>query len=182
LLKSVFGVGKLITTVSTAKVALVPELIGAGVVDQIIDYKTQNPVKVLKPQSVDFLLDTAFTAMSFLPAMKPKSGLILTITGKSGDHIAQEWPATPWLLVKLANTMDAMYRWRAWRWGVRYDHVFVVPAEKDLDMLAEWYKEKKVKAIIGEKLKMYDLENVRRVGGIVYAGKGGIGNYVIEID
>lgn len=174
--------GKSITTVSTAKVALVPELLGEGVVDQIIDYKTQNAVKEIGRHSVDFLLDTRFTSMSFLPVMKPKTGLILTLTGKSGDHLAHDWPEVSWLLIKFANIVDTVYRWRASRWGVEYDHMFICPAEADLDTVAAWYKENKVKAIIGEKWKIGDLEEVRRVCELVYAGKGGVGNYVVEID
>ena len=92
LLKSVFAVGKLITTVSTAKVNLVPEFLGQGVVDQIIDYKRMNGITEIGRESVDFLLDTTFTSMSLLPVVKPKTGLILTITGKSRDRHAQDWP------------------------------------------------------------------------------------------
>jgi NADPH:quinone reductase-like Zn-dependent oxidoreductase len=175
-------VEKLITTVSTAKIALVPELLGEGVVDQIIDYKTQNATKEISRGSVDFLLDTTFTSMYFLPAMKPKTGLILTLTGKSGDHLLHDWPEVSWWLVKFMNAPDAIYRWRAARWEITYDHVFIRPVEADLDMIAEWYNQKKVKPIIGEKWKIEELKEVRRVCGLVYAGKGGVGNYVLEID
>jgi hypothetical protein len=71
-------------------VNLVPELLSRGVVDQIIDYKRTNGIKEIGRERVDFLLDTAFTSMSFLPVMKSKTGLILTITGKSGDHLAHD--------------------------------------------------------------------------------------------
>jgi NADPH:quinone reductase-like Zn-dependent oxidoreductase len=182
LLKSVFGVGKLITTVSTSKVALVPELLGQGVVDQIIDYKTQNVVKEIGRGSVDFLLDTAFTSMSFLPVLKPETGLILTITGKSGTSLAHDWPEVSWLLVRFLNGLDALYTWRASRWGVTYHHIFIRPLKADLDLLAEWLKDGKAKAVIGAKLKMKDLEEVKKVCGLVYAGKGGIGKYVIEVE
>ena len=66
--------------------------------------------------------------------------------------------------------------------GVKYDHMFICPAEADLNTLAVWFKEKKVKAIIGEKWKIENLKEVRRVCRLVHAGKGGIGNYVLEID
>jgi hypothetical protein len=75
-----------------------------------------------------------------------------------------------------------MYRRRASRWGVKYDNMFICPAEADLNILAEWLKEKKVKAIIGEKWNIENLKEVRRACGLVYAGKGGVGNYVLEID
>lgn len=182
LLKSVFEVGKLITTVSTAKVDLVPELLGEGVVDQIIDYKKKNGIKEIGRETVDFLLDTRMTSMFFLPVMKPKTGVILTLTGKSGDHLAHDWPEASWVVVKIANVMDSMYRWRASRWEVKYDHIFVQPKEADLDTLAGWFKENKCKAITGEKWKIENLKDVRRVCGLVYAGHGGVGNYVLEID
>lgn len=114
--------------------------------------------------------------------MKPKTGLILTLTGKSGDHIKHDWPDVSRWLVYLANAHDALWRWRAARWGVVYDHVFVVANDDDLDCLAEWYKQGKLKPIIGEKWKIGELEEVRRVCWLVYKGKGGVGNYVLEID
>jgi NADPH:quinone reductase-like Zn-dependent oxidoreductase len=181
LLKSVFKVGRLITTVSTSKVSLVPKLIGEGVVDQIIDYKTQNAVKGIPAQSVDFLLDTSFVSMYFLPVMKPKTGLILTLTGKSGDHLKLDWPGVSWWVVQLCNSLDAMWRWRASRWDVTYDHIFVQPTEEDLDTMAEWYRQKYIKPIIGEKWRIEDIEEVRRVCWLVYKGKGGVGNYVLVI-
>ena len=127
-------------------------------------------------------MDTSFTSMSFLPVMKPKTGLILTLTGKSGTHLKHDWPNVSWWLVYVANAMDAVFKWRAARWKVVYDHVFIVPQGDDLDQMTEWYEQEKINPIIGEQFKFDDLENARRVCGIVYAGKGGIGNYVLTID
>jgi len=160
----------------------VPKLIGEGVVDQIIDYKTQNAVKEISRQSVDFLLDTAFVSMYFLPAMKPKTGLILTLLGKSGKNLKHDWPEVRWWVLYLADAHSALWKWRAARWGVTYDPVAIAPAEKDLEMMAEWYREKKTKPIITETWKIADLEEVRRVCGLVQSGKGGTGNYVLKID
>ena len=120
--------------------------------------------------------------MYFLPVMKPKTGFILTLVGKSGDHLKHDWPDVSWWVVKLANAHDALLKWRATRWEVRYDHIFVQPREEDLDVMAGWYREGKTKPIIGEKFEIGQLEDVKRVCGLVNDGKGGIGNYVLVID
>ncbi|KAL1875613.1 hypothetical protein Plec18167_005549 [Paecilomyces lecythidis] len=48
LAKNVFHAGKVITTVSTSKVPKVPELLGDGTVDEIIDYKKVDPKAVVE--------------------------------------------------------------------------------------------------------------------------------------
>ena len=55
--------------------------------DQIINYETQDPVKEIPKASVDLLIGTPFTTLSFFPVVKPKTGLILNFTSKSGDYI-----------------------------------------------------------------------------------------------
>jgi len=161
---------------------MVPELLGAGTVDQVIDYTTQNVVNAIGRGTVDFMLDTALTAMSSLPVLKPKTSFLLTITGKSGQTLVKDWPTAPWLLLKFADALDSFYKWRASRWEIRYDHVFTQTINTDLDRLALWLEEGKVKAVIGREAKVEDLDAVRAMAQLVYAGHGGVGKYVVDFE
>jgi len=107
--------------VSTPKVSLLASLLGDGIVDQVIDYQKQNVVKEIGKGKVDFMLDTHFLAMSYLEVMRGEGkGLVLSLTGKSGSHLKEDWPETPWWLVKILDWVDALFVWRAGRWGVIY--------------------------------------------------------------
>lgn len=179
--KNVYGAGKVVTTVSTSKVKLVPELLGEGVVDQIVDYTTQNVVQEIGKETVDFMLDTTFVAMSYIEVMKPTSGVLFTITGKSGQTLKLDYPNIPWLLVKMMDIGDAVFKWRAARWKVKYDHVYVQPLNSDLKMLSGWVEEGKLKPVIGRTEKMLDIEKVRDMTSVAISGKGGIGRFVIDL-
>jgi NADPH:quinone reductase-like Zn-dependent oxidoreductase len=180
LLKSVYGAGKVITTVSTKKVGLVKEMLGEGVVDQVIDYTKQNVVKEIGVGTVDFMFDTAMTCFPYIAVLKPGAGLVLSITGKSGETIKKDLPDVPWLLEKLMDAHDAMQKWRAWRYGVRYDHVWVHMGHAE--QITKWAEEGKLKAVIGKTANLSDLETVRAMYEIVAQRKGSVGKYVITID
>ncbi|KAI9742849.1 MAG: hypothetical protein M1818_003578 [Claussenomyces sp. TS43310] len=70
LAKNVLGAAKVITTVSTQKLDKVDEKLGQGTVDQVvstvIDYKKTNPLKEIPRGSVDVLLETVGSAMTFV--------------------------------------------------------------------------------------------------------------------
>jgi NADPH:quinone reductase-like Zn-dependent oxidoreductase len=182
LLKSVYGAGKVITTVSTKKVGLVKDMLGEGVVDQVIDYTKQDVVKEIGVGTVDFMFDTAMMCFPYIAVLKPNSGLVLSITGKSGETIKKDMPDTPWLLVKLMDAHDSMQKWRAWRYGVKYDHVW---NECDnmghAEQITKWAEEGKLKAVIGRTAKLSDLETVRAMYEVVAQRKGSVGKYVITI-
>ncbi|RMZ92629.1 hypothetical protein DV736_g132, partial [Chaetothyriales sp. CBS 134916] len=104
LAKTVFRAGKVITTVSTAKVPKVPELLGEGVVDQVIDYTKESPTTAIPRGSVDFLLDTTGESMQFLSLMVPSTSSIVSIsTLPSGTQLQKsplmqrpDMPQLPW--------------------------------------------------------------------------------------
>lgn len=106
LAKNVFKAGKVITTVSTAKVPKVNELLGEGVVDEskslafdarpmhqdeltstvlVIDYKKLDPKAVIPASSVDFIFDTTGSAMDYLSLMRPKGAIVTVSILPSGD-------------------------------------------------------------------------------------------------
>jgi NADPH:quinone reductase-like Zn-dependent oxidoreductase len=183
LLKSVYGAGKVITTVSTKKVGHVKEMLGEGVVDQVIDYTKQDVVKEIGVGTVDFMFDTAMTCFPYIAVLKPKTGLVLSITGKSGETMKKDMPQVPWLLAKLMDAHDSMQKWRAWRYDVRYDHVWNnILDEGNAEQITKWAEEGKLKAVIGKTAKLSDLETVRAMYEIVAQRKGSVGKYVITID
>lgn len=109
LAKNIFKAGKVITTVSTAKVPKVKELLGEGVVDEskypdkldtypgwtfqkthifpiaVIDYRKSDPKEVIPKQSIDFIFDTTGSAMEYLSLMRPKGAIITVSILTSGD-------------------------------------------------------------------------------------------------
>ena len=182
LLKPVFGAGKVITTVSTKKVALVDGTLGGGLVDQVIDYTTQNVVEEVGKGTVDFFLDTVGMAMPYIEVVKPKTGFLLTIVGKSGQTLAKDWPEVSWLMIKVLDALDGIQKWRASRWGVIYDHIYTQFTSTISESIAEWVKEGKLKAISSKTAEMDDLETVRGMFQEVTSAKGAIGKYVVKIE
>ncbi|OBT60894.1 hypothetical protein VE03_09946 [Pseudogymnoascus sp. 23342-1-I1] len=180
-LKPVYGAGKVITTVSTAKVPRVVELLGDGKIDQIIDYTTQNVVEEIGRQTVDFMLDTSYSAMKYLEIMKPGTGLLYTLTGKKGTDLLEDFPTAPWLVGKLLDAANAVQTWRAWRWGVDYDPVFTKMSVSDLRRVGEWARSGTAKAIIADTADLADLDRVKALATIVEK-KNGLGKYVITIE
>ncbi|TVY49242.1 2-methylene-furan-3-one reductase [Lachnellula occidentalis] len=181
LLKPVFGAGKVITTLSAGKIPLLSGLLGEGLVDQIIDYTSQDVVAEAGPGCVDFVLDTVFASMAYLALLKPGTGVVLSVMGKSGTTLAEDYPEAPWMLKKLMNLLDAFYKWRASRWGVRYEHANTQFTKEDSERIDGWVGEGNLKPVIGGVFRMDDLDRVRKAFDLVATGKGAVGKYVVQI-
>lgn len=189
LAKRVFKAGKVITTVSTKKVPLVHQLLGDGVVDQVIDYTKESPNTVISRSSVDFCLDTTGQAMDFLSLMVPKTSLIISIsTTPSGTQLQAadfmnrpDRPRLPWWGRMILNAMDAVRQARAWRWGVQYSYFFLGTNAEDLETLTRYVEEWKVRPVVGSRVPFGNLEKVKEAAEQVYDGKGGIGKTVILV-
>ncbi|MCJ1253287.1 hypothetical protein MMC24_001098 [Lignoscripta atroalba] len=182
LAKNVFGAAKVITTVSTAKVARVPELLGENTVDQIIDYTKADVMKEIQKGSVDFLYDTMGECMAFLSLMKQK-GVIRSIASiPSGSQMASQMPDIPSFIVYTLNLVSSFYKWRAGRWSVDYAFFAPNPEKSHLERLSRWAEEGKIRTVVGRTVKLSDLQSVREGCQEVNSGKGGIGKFVIEID
>ncbi|TVY92994.1 Reticulon-4-interacting protein, mitochondrial [Lachnellula willkommii] len=181
LLKPVFGAAKVITTLSTGKIPLLSGLLGEGLVDQIIDYTSQDVVAEAGPGSVDFVLDTVFSSMAYLALLKPGTGVVLSVMGKSGTTLAEDYPRAPWVLRKLMDILDGTYKWRASRRGVRYEHANTQFSKEDSERIDGWVREGKLKPIVGEVFGMGDLDRVRKALDLVATGKGAVGKYVVKM-
>ncbi|KAH8593925.1 chaperonin 10-like protein [Bisporella sp. PMI_857] len=180
LLKPVFGAGKVITTLSTGKINLLPTILGDGLVDQVVDYTKEDVIAAIGPGSVDFILDTIMSSMSYLPLLRKGEGVVVGEKGKSGDTLIKEMPDTPWLLVKLLNIVDAVYKWRARRLGVRYEHADTRFIREDSEMIEKLVVEKKLKTVL-EATKIDNLIEVRKMWNKVASGKGAVGKYVVML-
>lgn len=93
----------------------------------------------------------------------------------------KDWPTLPWLLEKLIDAVDAMFKWRASRWGVEYEHAFTHLGKENSDAIEQWVREGKLKPVIGGSAEMDDLETVRKMFDIVGSAKGAVGKYVVKI-
>jgi NADPH:quinone reductase-like Zn-dependent oxidoreductase len=180
--KRVFGAGTVLTTLSKPKIAMVDELLGKDTVDQIIDYTTEDPIKVIPPGSVDFVYDTMGQGLACLPLMK-KGGIIVSISGMPfGSDLKVKMPTMPVMIRWLLNAIGAVIQFRAQMYGVRYFYHFMQPSGKDLKRLSEWIDQGKIKPVVGRVALLDGLKDVREGCQHVFSGKGGVGKFVIEID
>lgn len=211
LAKHVFKAGKVITTVSTAKVPKVPELLGEGTVDQsklsnfpssayipiipvltqtsVIDYTKSDPRDIIEKGSVDFLFDTAGLSMQYLCLMKPKTGHIVTISTTPSAETLQHSslmrlshkPTIPIYVRFALNLMDSGRNFRAGRYGIKYEYLILEGNGKELDELASYVEEGKLRTVVGTTVDLSDLDAVRKACQVVYDGKGGLGKMVVRI-
>ncbi|KAJ6108418.1 hypothetical protein N7523_009741 [Penicillium sp. IBT 18751x] len=194
LAKNVFKAGKVITTVSTAKIPKVDELLGHGVVDEIIDYTQTDPKTSIPERSVDFMLDTTASAMAYLSLMRPETGTIVTISILTSGDVLQNSSlmrlspdptaraTVPFPLRCSLNVLDRIRVLRASRWKVKYVSIFLEPNAKDLEMVKEWVENGKVRTVVGTRAHFKDIGAVRDACQKVFDGKGGIGKAVIVFD
>ncbi|KAF7717347.1 Zinc-type alcohol dehydrogenase superfamily protein [Penicillium ucsense] len=190
LAKNVFKAGKVITTVSTAKVARVSELLGDGVVDEIIDYTKQDPKTVIPSQSIDFLFDTMGDSMNYLMLMRPKGAIVTISILTSGDVLQNsglmrrspdkdDKAIVPFPVRVTLNLLDRIRTFRASRYGVEYSAIFLEPNAQDLNSLREWIDAGKLRTVVGNIVSVKDAEAVRKACQVVYDSKGGVGKSVI---
>ncbi|KAF7594219.1 DNA-directed DNA polymerase [Aspergillus hancockii] len=181
LAKNVFKAGKVITTVSTSKVASVGELLGDSTVDEIIDYKKSDPKAVIPAHSVDFLFDTVGCSMEYLPLLRPGGCIISISTLPPGNslqcsdlmHLPHK-PVIPVYVRVALNLQDYFTTRRARCKNVHYEYIFTEQSGQDLDMLKRWVEEGKLKPVVGKIVKFSDIEAVRQASQVVFDGHGGI--------
>lgn len=183
LAKHVFGAGRVVTTVSTSKVAMVPALLGDGTVDQVVDYMTQDVLQEVEHGSVDCFLDTMREAVRYVALVK-KGGIVVSVsTFPSGAQVAVTYPRTPWVLKRVLDVMDWYYRWRIARWGVQYVFVMLDPAmcAERLARLEGWMRDGSLRPVVGRTAELRDLKAVIEGCEEVRSGKGGVGKFVVTM-
>ncbi|KAK9367207.1 chaperonin 10-like protein [Lipomyces kononenkoae] len=181
LAKNVFGAGKVITTVSTAKVGLVAKYLGEGVVDEIIDYKTSDPRKTIPKGSLDMVYDTVAEALSFLPLVKRGGWIVSIICLPSGPNLRGLFPNIPGWFGKFLDIAFNIAQYRAKLYGVNYDSIVLVPKKEELFDLKRWCEEGKLRPVVGKVVSFSDFEEVKKACTEIYDAKGVTGKTVIKI-
>lgn len=181
LAKGVFKAGRVITTLSTSKIAQLDTYLDKDLLDEIVDYTKDDLLKVVPLGSVDFMYDTMGHGLSLLPLMK-KGGIIVTISGLPfGPKLKTGMPEMPLAMRWILNTIGGINQFRAQRYGVTYLHLFIEPSAENLKRLATWIDEGRVKPVVGVKANFDDLEKIREECQRIYSNKGSIGKFVIDI-
>ncbi|VUC30298.1 unnamed protein product [Clonostachys rosea] len=181
--KNFFGASKIISTVSTAKVPLVEEYL-PGMVDQIIDYKTQKVGDVV-PHGVDFAVNTQMSSMDdCIAALDKKTGTLMSITSIPTKEVAKEIIGAdrfPWWFGVILDLAQYYYTWKLWGTNIYHEMVSGSPdIREDLEMSGEIVALGKVKPVM-RVVELEDIEAVRKNCEEVYAVKGGIGKLVVVI-
>jgi NADPH:quinone reductase-like Zn-dependent oxidoreductase len=182
LAKNIFGAGKVITTLSTGKIPMIKKLLGEGTPDQIVDYTKDNVVNAIGKDSVDFMFDTVGSTLATLPVMKKGSWIISISTVPSGKLMQKMEPDAPFFLKVLLDIANWFYTTLTGWKGVNYSYLHLEGNTADLDKLAKWVDEGKVKPVVGIQVRLEDIEGVRKGCQQIYDGKGGVGKLVIDID
>jgi len=89
LAKHMFGVGRVVTTASTTKVALCKDVLGA---DEVIDYTKQSFASALSGQSFDALIDCTGDAWSMVPLAKHDGAVISVLSARALCGSYRTWP------------------------------------------------------------------------------------------
>ena len=211
LAKHTFQAGKVITTVSTSKIAKVKELLGEDTVDEskallaiwgtclgvkiahpvflVIDYTKVDPENAIQAGTVDFLFDTVGSSMPYLSLMRPNTSCIISVsTTPSGSQLQASSmmqqphrPVVPLPVRLVLNLMDGVRKLRAWRYGVTYSYMFLESNGKDLDHLRELVEAGKLRTVVGTTANLRDLKDVQNLCQVVYSGRGGLGKAVIKV-
>lgn len=208
LAKHVFRAGKVITTVSTAKIPKLKELLGENTIDEgkfllmhcsiicalsnncsVIDYTKSDPRDVIEHGSVDFLFDTVGLSMDLLCLMRPGSSRIVSVsTLPSGNQLQTSSllklphkPTIPFPFRMGLNLLDGIRRLRANRYHTEYSYMVLESSGKDLDELKQYVEDGGLRTVVGTKVDLRDIEEVRKACGVVYSGRGGVGKLVINV-
>lgn len=182
LAKNVFGAGKVVTTLSPGKIKVVGEWLGNAIPEQIVDYTKGDVNREVGEGSVDFMLDTMGSTLSSLGLVK-RGGVIVSIsTMPNGTEFNKVHPGVPFWLRCIMNVFDWFVKAWTRRKGIHYQYMAMPSGTEELDLLTGYIEEGKLKAVVGRKAKLSDIEGVRAGCQQIYDAKGGVGKFVVEID
>ena len=183
MLKKVYGAGKVIATVSTPKVPMVDELM-PGVVDQIVDYKTQDVVEEVGRGRVDFVYNTIGGLSALYPIISPDTGVVVAIAGavpKSDTLRSLFGDLLPIWVAWICDLAQYWYTWKLRGTNIKQECFSANPGvRQDLEASGEIIATGKLKAVM-RVVDLSDLEAVRRECGHVETMTGGVGKLIIKI-
>lgn len=182
--KKVFGAARIITTVSTPKVGLVEEYL-PGLVDQVVDYKTQRVEDEVPRGSVDYMLNTQWGSLAGgIPLLNPKTGVLMSIASVPSRETVREMVGGdrfPWWLGVALGLAQLYYKWKLRGTSIEYEMVSGSPdVREDLERAGEIVALGQVRPVV-RVVDLEDLEAVRKGCGEVFTSKGGLGKLVVRI-
>lgn len=183
--KNYFKAGKVITTLSPGKMSIFDERIGNKVADQIIDYTRGNAsvIQQIGKGTVDFLFDTQGQSIALVSTLKPKTGVIQTISMlPNGSEMALIAPGLVWWMKYVLDVADfGIRRYLMNWWSVRYSYHNLAPNGKDLEILGQMVDKGDLKPVVGDVVALEDVSGVRNGCKQVLDGKGGVGKFVVSV-
>jgi NADPH:quinone reductase-like Zn-dependent oxidoreductase len=182
--KNVYGASKIISTVSTPKMNLVEDYL-PGLVDHLVDYKTQDVVRVVGRQSVDWVINTQPDALNpGIKLLKRDTGICINMAGLPGKHTVKEMIGAEnltWWTSLLLDLAALLISFKFWGSNIKYEFVSGgTEIREDLELAGETVARQRVQPVI-RTVRLDDLQAVRNGCFEVYAGKGGIGKLIIRI-
>lgn len=191
LFRNHYGVGRIISTVSTAKIPLVEEHL-PGMVDTLIDYTTTPDLTAaVGAGTVDFAYNTLFaTGGSVPPLMRREAGRTSVVMNIAGmfpgkllhrilgvDEGHARLPAPLRWLADLVAWYDRAVRFRGLVYAVNSGNL---ADRADLDAVMAIIAAGKVRCV-KTLVPLEDIDALRDAAQKVYAGKGGVGALVVKI-
>lgn len=184
MLKHVYGAGRVISTVSTAKMPLVRERLPPGTVDELVDYqKTPRLADAVASGSVDFVYGTQWT-LDYISVTNRQRGVIVAIAALFPAELFREvlgGDVLPFWFLWLASLAQLYYRWRLRGTGIKWGFVSGNAGEReDVERVGEILATGKIQPVMTV-VEMEDIGAVREAADKVQKIKGGIGGLVIKI-
>ncbi|KAK0710611.1 chaperonin 10-like protein [Lasiosphaeris hirsuta] len=182
--RNVYGARRVVATVSTAKVPMVERLLGAGVVDQVVDYTTEDVVDAVGRGSVDLVLNSQRDMVGTFPLANPETGAVVSIASVPSAATIRKVMGTLnapllWLIVSLVNVVHCWYAWKLRGTNVKQDFVSGNMGDREaLERAGEWIAAGKIKAVMTV-VDINDIEAVKEKCEMVATGKGGLGTLVL---
>jgi NADPH:quinone reductase-like Zn-dependent oxidoreductase len=185
--KNVYGAKTVVSTVSTRKMGLVEKYL-PDVVDELVNYETQNIVQEVGRGTVDFVLNTQWDLVGTFPLANPQTGAVVSIASIPSPRTVRSMigdsPApilVRWFILVMTTLAHMWYNWMLRGTKVKQDFVSGNPGNReDLERSGEWVATGKIKAVMTV-VDIEDIEAVRKACTMVATGKGGIGKLVIRL-
>ena len=99
----------------------------------------------------------------------------------SGQNLKPIMPEVSSFFIAVLDFLDSIRRWRVSRKGVKYDSVGQKPSGNDMQRIAKWLEEGKVRSVVGKVVKLSDLQGIKDACTQIASGKGGIGKVIVKI-
>lgn len=180
--KNVFGAAKVMTTVSTGKVALVAKEL-PGVYDRVVDYETAtDEIGELGRGQVDFFINARIDVNRYLPIMEPTQGVVASIRGiPSSATWRRLIGKVSWWVGWMLDLSRLWYKWILLGTNVKLDVIqgnFGI--REDVEEAGRIIEQGLVKAVVTV-IPFDDVDTIRQKAKNIVAGKGNVGKVVVSI-